>query len=319
MQKKKILITGGAGFIGSEFVRQMCDNGNYLITVVDSLTYAGNINNLSTVMESINFKKIDIRNSKDVDNLFKEENFEIVVNLAAESHVDNSIKQPAIFLETNIIGTQNLLDASVRSGRPLFVQISTDEVYGSISGDFASEVYPLKPSSPYSASKAGADLIVAAYGKTYDLSYNIIRSVNNYGPNQYPEKLIPLFINRILENQTVPIYGTGKNVREWIHVSDFSRAIIKILENDKRNEVYNVSTGTFKTNLEVTKFIIKTLNRSLDLITYVEDRPGHDFRYALNCEKIKYETKWKPIVPFEEGLTKTINWYRDLYSMEKSK
>ena len=319
MQKKKILITGGAGFIGSEFVRQMCDNGNYLITVVDSLTYAGNINNLSTVMESINFKKIDIRNSKDVDNLFKEENFEIVVNLAAESHVDNSIKQPAIFLETNIIGTQNLLDASVRSGRPLFVQISTDEVYGSISGDFASEVYPLKPSSPYSASKAGADLIVAAYGKTYDLSYNIIRSVNNYGPNQYPEKLIPFFINRILENQTVPIYGTGKNVREWIHVSDFSRAIIKILENDKRNEVYNVSTGTFKTNLEVTKFIIKTLNRSLDLITYVEDRPGHDFRYALNCEKIKYETKWKPNVPFEEGLTKTINWYRDLYSMETSK
>lgn len=318
MQKKKVLITGGAGFIGSEFVRQMCENGNYQITVVDCLTYAGNVNNLSKVIESINFEKIDIRNKKDVNKLFEEENFEIVVNLAAESHVDNSIKQPAIFLETNIIGTQNLLDASVRNGRPLFVQISTDEVYGSISGDFASEVYPLKPSSPYSASKAGADLIVAAYGKTYDLSYNIIRSVNNYGPHQYPEKLIPFFINRILENQTVPIYGTGMNVREWIHVSDFSRAIIKIIENDNRNEVYNVSTGTFKTNLEVTKFIIKALNRSLDLITYVEDRPGHDFRYALNCEKIKYETKWKPLVQFEQGLTETINWYRDLYAIERS-
>jgi dTDP-glucose 4,6-dehydratase len=319
VHRKEVLVTGGAGFIGSEFVRQLCQDKNYHITVADCLTYAGNIDNLSAVIESIDFKKIDIRNNSEVQEIFKNKKFEIVINLAAESHVDNSIITPAIFLETNILGTQNLLDASVRNGLPLFVQISTDEVYGSISTNFASEVDPLNPSSPYSASKAAADLIVASYGKTYNLPYNIIRSVNNYGPFQYPEKLIPFFINRILENKSVPIYGTGKNVREWIHVSDFARAIIEVMENARRNEVFNVASGVFKTNLEVTEFLINTLNRSMDLITYVEDRPGHDFRYALNSEKIRKEIEWLPKVSFEEGLVQTINWYRDLRNREKLK
>ena len=307
----RILITGAAGFIGSEFLLQIVANQDYEITVVDSLTYAGRLQNIQGVKDEIDFQRIDIRERDQIENLFKKSNFEKVIHFAAESHVDNSISNPRIFLETNIFGTQNLLEMSIKYKVSEFLHVSTDEVYGSLSEGFAREENAFNPASAYSASKASAEHFVNAARHTFNLNTKIVRCSNNYGPRQYPEKLIPFFVGRLIEGKNVPIYGTGGNIREWLHVSDCASAIISVLVSEKTNEIYNISSGQFHTNLEVTKMILTNFGFGEERIDFIEDRKGHDFRYAINHQKITEDLGWNPQIDFLTGLTETIEWYRD--------
>lgn len=303
----KILITGGAGFIGSEMVRQLVGLGHD-VTVIDSLTYAGNMRSLESVRKEIKFLHIDIRNAVDLAEAFAKGDFEAVVNFAAETHVDNSIKEPGIFLETNILGTFNLLELA-RKYQFRFLQVSTDEVYGSIREGFFTEDDKLDPSSPYSASKASAELLMQAYIKTYSIQALGVRCSNNYGHFQHYEKLIPAFISKISNGEKVPVYGDGTNVREWIHVADSVAGIIKVLESGKVGEFYNISSGEFQENLYVTRKILEYFGYGDEKIDFVEDRLGHDFRYAIDSSKIKNQLGWKPQITFEDGLKLTIDWY----------
>ncbi|WP_372995851.1 dTDP-glucose 4,6-dehydratase [Lutispora sp.] len=324
---KNILVTGGAGFIGSNFIRHMLEkHQEYKIINVDVLTYAGNLENLKGIANEQNYKfiKADIRDRKKIDDIFTTYNITTVVNFAAESHVDRSIEEPEVFLTTNIIGTQVLLDTAkkywkvnpddkyCKQYKPgvKFLQISTDEVYGALgsTGMFV-EAMPLLPNSPYSASKASADLIVRAYHETYGMPVNITRCSNNYGPYQFPEKLIPLMINNCINNKDLPVYGDGMQVRDWLHVSDHCSAIDTVLHKGADGEIYNIGGNNEKTNIEIVKLIIKTLGKSEELIKYVKDRPGHDRRYAIDNSKITSQLGWAPAYTFEEGMKETIEWY----------
>ena len=314
----KILVTGGAGFIGSNFVYYMLDKYlNYEIICLDALTYAGNLETLKDIENNPNFKfvKGNISDRDFIFELFKNEQFDIVVNFAAESHVDRSIINPGIFLETNIMGTQVLMDASREYNVKRYHQVSTDEVYGDLPLDrpdlFFTENTPIHTSSPYSASKASADLLVQAYYRTFNLPITISRCSNNYGPYHFPEKLIPLMISRALADEKLPVYGKGENVRDWLHVFDHCSAIDLIIHNGKIGEVYNIGGHNERTNLEVVKVILKDLGKSEDLINYVTDRKGHDLRYAIDPTKIENELGWKPKYNFDSGIKQTIKWYLD--------
>lgn len=314
----KILVTGGAGFIGGNFCHYMVDKyENYTIVALDALTYAGNLETLEPVMNKSNFKfvKGDITDRPFINQLFQEERFDIVVNFAAESHVDRSIENPEVFLKTNILGTQVLMDASMKTGVKRYHQVSTDEVYGDLPLDrldlFFTEETPIHTSSPYSASKAAADLLVQAYNRTFGLPITISRCSNNYGPYHFPEKLIPLMIKNALADQSLPVYGKGENVRDWLHVYDHCTAIDLIIHNGKVGEVYNIGGHNERTNLEVVKTILKELNKPESLIRYVTDRKGHDLRYAIDPTKIEQELGWKPKYNFDTGITQTIKWYLD--------
>lgn len=313
-----IFITGGAGFIGSNFVFHMLETyPDYRIVCLDKLTYAGNLSTLEPVMNKPNFRfvKIDICDRNAIYKLFEEEKPNIVVNFAAESHVDRSIENPEIFLQTNILGTQVLMDACRKYGVNRYHQVSTDEVYGDLPIDrhdlFFSESTPLNPSSPYSASKASADFLVHAYHRTFGVPTTISRCSNNYGPYHFPEKLIPLIISRALNDESLPVYGNGENVRDWLHVEDHCLAIDLIIHKGKVGEVYNVGGHNERTNLEVVKVILKTLDKPESLITYVKDRPGHDLRYAIDPTKLENELGWKPKYNFDDGIAMTIQWYLD--------
>ncbi|QSQ07950.1 dTDP-glucose 4,6-dehydratase 2 [Koleobacter methoxysyntrophicus] len=313
-----ILVTGGAGFIGSNFIYYMLEKyKDYRIVCLDKLTYAGNLSTLKKAFENPNFRfvKGDIADREFVFNLFEEEKFDVVVNFAAESHVDRSIEDPGIFLKTNVMGTQVLMDASREFGVKRFHQVSTDEVYGDLPLDrpdlFFTEETPIHTSSPYSASKAAADLLALGYYRTYKLPVTISRCSNNYGPYHFPEKLIPLMIIRALNDQSLPVYGDGKNVRDWLYVEDHCLAIDLIIHSGRVGEVYNIGGHNERTNLEVVKTILKELGKSEKLITYVKDRPGHDLRYAIDPTKIKNELGWEPKTGFEDGIKKTIKWYLD--------
>ncbi|MFR2987712.1 MAG: dTDP-glucose 4,6-dehydratase [Faecalibacillus sp.] len=312
----KIVVTGGAGFIGSNFIYYMLDKyKDYKIICIDKLTYAGNLSTLSEAMKNQNFKfiKADICDIEKIDTVFKEEEPNIVVNFAAESHVDRSIANPEVFLETNIRGTSVLLECCKKYNVKRYHQISTDEVYGDLPLDRPdlsfTEKSPLRPSSPYSVSKTSADLLVLSYFRTYKLPVTISRCSNNYGPYHFPEKLIPLIIIKALKNQRLPIYGDGKNVRDWIYVKDHCKAIDLILHKGKIGEVYNVGGNSEKSNLEVVKTILNILGKSEKLIEFVPDRLGHDRRYAINDYKIESELGFKRDVTFEQGIEKTINWF----------
>ena len=312
----KMLVTGGAGFIGSNFLHYMVNKyPDYQIVCLDDLTYAGNYNNLKPIINKSNFKfvKGNITDKDFVEDLFEKEKFDVVINFAAESHVDNSIKNPQIFLTTNIIGTQVLMDASLRNGVKRFHQISTDEVYGDLPLDrpdlLFTENTPIHTSSPYSSSKAGADLLVGAYYRTYGLPITITRCSNNYGPYQFPEKLIPVVISKALNNESIPVYGKGENVRDWIHVYDHNVGIDLVIHHGKIGEVYNLGGHSEKTNLDVVKTILKYLGKSEDLITFVTDRPGHDLRYAINSDKAEKELGWSRKYTFDEGIKETVDWY----------
>ncbi len=307
----RILITGAAGFIGSEFLNQIVRNCDYEVTVVDSLTYAGRLQNIEEVRNEIDFRRIDIRDRDEIENLFTKSNFEKVIHFAAESHVDKSISNPSIFLETNIYGTQNLLEMSIKSNVSEFLHVSTDEVYGSLSEGFAKEDHAFNPTSAYSASKAAAEHFVNAARHTFNLNTKIVRCSNNYGPRQYPEKLIPFFVSKLIAGKNVPIYGTGENIREWLHVRDCAAGIISVLESKKTNEIYNISSGQFHTNLEVTRMILANFGLGEERIDYIEDRKGHDFRYAIDRQKISGDLGWNPQIDFFSGLADTIEWYRD--------
>ncbi|MDI6903116.1 MAG: dTDP-glucose 4,6-dehydratase [Methanocellales archaeon] len=303
----KILITGGAGFIGSNFVRYMLENHDYEIVVLDKLTYAGRMENLQDVMDRITFIEGDICNREDVE---KAGNCDVIFNFAAETHVDRSIIDAGIFVKTDVVGTYNLLEYARRYDVERYIQISTDEVYGSIEKGSFKEDDILDPSSPYSASKAGADLLTVAYYKTYGLPILITRSSNNFGPCQHPEKLIPILILNALQDKPLPIYGDGLNVRDWIYVLDNCEAIDLVFREGKIGEIYNIGAGNERTNIEVANIILKELHKPNSLIKLVKDRPGHDKRYSLNCEKIK-KLGWKPKYQFENALRETIAWYKE--------
>ena len=316
MMDKKILVTGGAGFIGGNFVHYMVDKyPNYMIVNLDALTYAGNLETCQPVEGKPNYKfvKGDIADRDFIFDLFEKEKFDIVVNFAAESHVDRSVTDPEIFIKTNVLGTQVLMDASRAYGVERYHQVSTDEVYGDLPLDrpdlLFTEETPLHTSSPYSASKASADLLVFAYHRTFGLPITISRCSNNYGPYHFPEKLIPLMISRALNDEQLPVYGNGENVRDWLHVYDHCAAIDLILHKGKVGEVYNVGGHNERTNLEVVKTILKALNKPESLITYVKDRPGHDLRYAIDPQKLENELGWKPTYNFDTGIQQTIEWY----------
>lgn len=312
----KIIVTGGAGFIGGNFVHYMLkEHPEYQIICLDKLTYAGNMETLEPVMDNPNFTfvKADIADRDAVYALFEKEKPDVVVNFAAESHVDRSITDPEIFLQTNIIGTGVLLDACRIYGIKRYHQVSTDEVYGDLPLDrpdlFFTEETPLHTSSPYSASKASADLLVMAYHRTYGLPTTISRCSNNYGPYHFPEKLIPLMIANALNDKPLPVYGKGENVRDWLYVEDHCRAIDMIIHKGRVGEVYNIGGHNERTNLQVVKTVLKELGKSEDLITYVTDRPGHDRRYAIDPAKIHAELGWEPLTLFDEGIKKTVKWY----------
>lgn len=316
MMSKTIIITGGAGFIGSNFIFHMLQSHpDYRLICLDKLTYAGNLSTLAPVMDKPNFRfvKMDICDRDAVYGLFEEEHPDVVVNFAAESHVDRSIENPTIFLETNIIGTSVLMDACRKYGIERYHQVSTDEVYGDLPLDrpdlFFTESTPLHTSSPYSSSKAGADLLVMAYHRTYGLPVTISRCSNNYGPYQFPEKLIPLMINNALNDKPLPVYGDGKNVRDWLYVEDHCKAIDFILEHGKVGEVYNIGGHNEMANIDIVKLICKELGKPESLIHYVTDRKGHDRRYAIDPAKIHSELGWLPETKFADGIVKTIHWY----------
>lgn len=308
---KKYLVTGGYGFIGSNFIRYILrDYPEVSVTNLDLLTYAGNPANLADLKGNKRYKFVrgDITDKSLVNRLVKR-GFDVVINFAAESHVDRSIYSPGDFIRTNIMGTQILLDAAMKYEVPRFIQVSTDEVYGSIDSGAFNENSSLHPSSPYSASKAAADLLIKAYEKTHGYKAMITRSTNNYGPYQFPEKVIPLFITNALENKSLPLYGDGLNVRDWIHVEDHCQALDTVIQKGIPGELYNIGGLDERTNREITGLILKELGKSDTLIKYVKDRPGHDRRYALDITKIKRELGWEPRYRFNEGIKKTIDWY----------
>ncbi len=315
---KTILVTGGAGFIGGNFVYYMLrKHTDYRIVVLDALTYAGNLSTLAKAMKNPNFAfvKADIRDKEQVEEVFEEFQPDIVVNFAAESHVDRSIEDPGIFLQTNVLGTQNLMDASLKYGVKRYHQVSTDEVYGDLPLDrpdlFFTEETNLHTSSPYSASKAGADLLVQAYMRTFQLPATISRCSNNYGPFHFPEKLIPLTIINALHDKPLPVYGDGLNVRDWLYVEDHCKAIDMIIHADCEGEVFNVGGHNEMSNIEIVKLILKELGKPESLIKFVPDRKGHDRRYAIDPTKIKTRLGWEPETKFENGIVKTIQWYLD--------
>lgn len=311
-----IIVTGGAGFIGGNFMHYMVNKyPNDNIICIDSLTYAGNMETLEPIKDKPNYKfyKVDITDRKSIYEIFEKEKPDYCINFAAESHVDRSVENPEIFLKTNILGTQVLMDACRKYGIKRYHQVSTDEVYGDLPLERLDlqfdETYPIKTSSPYSASKASADLLVMAYHRTFKLPCTISRCSNNYGPYHFPEKLIPLMISRALNDEKLPVYGEGKNVRDWLYVEDHCRAIDMIVRGGRDGEVYNVGGHEEKANIDIVKLILKKLNKPESLIEFVKDRPGHDLRYAMNPAKLEKELGWKPSVTFEEGIDKTIAWY----------
>ncbi|CAN7184237.1 dTDP-glucose 4,6-dehydratase [Rossellomorea sp. LjRoot5] len=316
MCRQKVLVTGGAGFIGGNFVHYIVNKyPQYDIYNLDLLTYAGDLTKHSNIEKEDNyfFVKADIADRKAIMSLFFKEKFDFVIHFAAESHVDRSITQPEIFIRTNVLGTQILLDAAKEHKVSKFVHVSTDEVYGELDFDpttFFTEETPLKPNSPYSASKASSDLLVRAYHETYGLPVNITRCSNNYGPYHFPEKLIPLTISRVLNDQTVPVYGDGENIRDWLHVLDHCKAIDLVMHKGVNGEVYNVGGRNERNNLDVVKTIINTLEKSEELIEFVTDRLGHDKRYAIDPSKLE-KLGWKPEFNFETGIAHTIKWYLD--------
>ena len=308
----KLLVTGGAGFIGSNFVIYMLNRyPDYKIVNVDALTYAGNLENLTDIQDNPNYRfvRADIADVQAMEQLFSE-GVDVVVNFAAESHVDRSILEPEIFVKTNVLGTQVLLDAAKKHGVTKFVQVSTDEVYGTLgeTGLF-SETTPLTPNSPYSASKAGGDLLVRAYHETFGLPVNITRCSNNYGPYQFPEKLIPLMIANALNDKQLPIYGDGLNIRDWLYVEDHCSAIDLVIHKGSNGEIYNVGGNNERTNIHIVRTILEQLGKPESLIKYVEDRLGHDRRYGIDATKITAELGWKPKHTFETGIEETISWY----------
>ena len=312
----KFLITGGAGFIGSNYLHFVVNEyPEDKFVCLDALTYAGNYNNLKPILDKENFKfvKGNIADEEFVEKLFDEEGFDYVINFAAESHVDNSIKNPGIFVETNVCGTRVLLDACKRHEVKRFHQVSTDEVYGDLPLDrkdlLFKETTPINPSSPYSASKASADHLVMAYHRTFKLPVTISRCSNNYGPYQFPEKLIPVVISKALKNESIPVYGKGENVRDWIHVHDHNVGVDMIVRHGRDGEVYNLGGHSERTNLEVVKTILNQMGKSEDLITFVTDRPGHDLRYAIDSEKTENELGWDRTYKFEDGIKETVDWY----------
>ncbi len=320
--KKTILITGAAGFIGSNFLKSIClqptVKSQYDFIILDALTYAGHYPTIQSDIESnahLSFAKIDIADKNEVDKLFNRVVISGVIHFAAESHVDNSIKNPNIFAETNVIGTLNLLNASLKAfdkdSSFRFVHVSTDEVYGTLSetDPAFTEITPIAPNSPYSASKAASDLFVRSYFETFKLPAMITRCSNNYGPYQFPEKLIPLMIKNALANKPLPVYGSGKNIRDWIYVEDHARGIWEVFTKGQAGEVYNFGGNSERRNIDVVKEILKILDKPESLITYVEDRKGHDWRYAIDYSKAQSELGWQPTVTFEEGLKKTVQWY----------
>lgn len=328
-----ILVTGGAGFIGSHFIRYMLNRYNYTIVNLDALTYAGNLDNLIDIDEDshYNFIKGNITDKKLLAQIFQQYNIDAVINFAAETHVDRSIEAPSIFLETNILGTQALLEVSKENwtvdhnvdGQPVylkgkkFVQISTDEVYGALdeTGSFTEET-PLAPNSPYSASKAGADLLVMSYYKTYNLPVNITRCSNNYGPNQYPEKLIPLMIKKCIAGENLPVYGDGMNVRDWLYVEDHCSAIDLVLHRGHKGEIYNIGDSNEKTNLEIVSNILEAFEKDQSCITFVADRLGHDRRYSIDSHKIQEDLNWQPRHQFRDAFAQTIEWYRQYFNLK---
>ena len=315
---KILLVTGGMGFIGSNFIKYLLGlNDDYKIINVDKLTYAGNPENLDGIEKNFpknyKFYKADICDFNKIDGIVKKEKIESIINFAAESHVDRSIYNPAEFCTTNTFGTLTLLNIARKNGIKKYQQVSTDEVYGSL--DFGdppfTEKTPLSPNSPYSASKASADLLVFSYHKTFNLNINITRCSNNYGPYQFPEKLIPLMINNAINNKELPVYGEGINIRDWIYVLDHCTAILEVLLKGKSGEVYNIGGNSETRNIDLVKELLKRLDKPESLITFVKDRPGHDLRYAINHEKITKELGWKPTIKLEDGLKRTIHWYLD--------
>ena len=310
-----LLVTGGAGFIGSNFVKYMLKTyKDYFICNLDKLTYAGNLENLKDVENNKNYKFIkgDIVNLELVNFLISEYKIDSIINFAAESHVDRSILSSEHFIHTNVKGTVNLLECVKINKNIRFVQVSTDEVYGSLgSKGVFTEKTPLMPNSPYSSSKASADLMCRAFTKTFALDILITRCSNNYGPYQFPEKLIPLMINNAINNKELPVYGDGKNIRDWIYVLDHCRAIDMVLHKGKSGEIYNIGANNEKENIEIVKIILEKLNKPYNLIKYVKDRPGHDRRYAIDSSKIRNELDWKPLTDFEEGINSTIIWYQE--------
>ena len=312
----KFLVTGGAGFIGSNYLHYVVNKyPKDKFICIDALTYAGNYNNIKELEKKNNFKfvKGDIRDKNLIEKLFEKEKFDIVVNFAAESHVDNSIKNPNLFADTNVLGTMTLMNACVKYGIKRYHQVSTDEVYGDLPLDRPdlkfNETTPIHTSSPYSASKAGADLQVLAYARTYNLPITISRCSNNYGAYQFPEKLIPVVISKALNNENIPVYGTGENVRDWIHVHDHNVGVDLIIRKGKDGEIYNLGGHSERTNLEVVKTILKQLGKPESLITFVKDRPGHDLRYAIDSTKVEKELGWTRTYTFENGIKETIDWY----------
>jgi dTDP-glucose 4,6-dehydratase len=308
----KLLVTGGAGFIGSNFIHYfLAKYPDSSIINFDKLTYAGNLENLASIQGSKNYTFIrgDITNHELLDYVITAYGVNIIVNFAAESHVDRSIANSYEFVKTNILGTQTLLDVALKKGLR-FIQISTDEVYGSLgkTGYFTEDT-PLSPNSPYSASKAGADVLVKAYYETFGLDINITRCSNNYGPYQYPEKLIPLMVINTLKGKPLPIYGNGQNIRDWLHVKDHCSAVDLVIQKGKPGEVYNIGGSNERTNIEIVELIIESLGASKELITYVSDRLGHDYRYAIDSSKIQHTLGWKPEYTFKNGLMETISWY----------
>ncbi len=311
---KKVLVTGGAGFIGSNFLNYVLESrDDWEVVNLDKLTYAGNLENLVAIEDKPNyhFVKGDITNNELVNYLFEKYRFDYVINFAAESHVDRSILGSEVFFKTNVIGTNVLLEASRRFGIEKFLQVSTDEVYGSLgeTGLFTEQT-PLAPNSPYSSSKAGADMMARAFHHTYDLPVVITRCSNNYGPYQFPEKLIPLMIINALHDKELPVYGDGLNVRDWIYVIDHKRAVENVLENGKPGEVYNIGASREMKNIEIVKLILKILGKPESLIKFVKDRPGHDRRYAIDSSKIQKELGWKPAFEFEDAILQTVEWYK---------
>ena len=318
MMPKTILVTGGAGFIGANFIYMLLEERpTWKIICVDALTYAANIHTLCAAMEHENFTfyKEDIRNRDGIFKLFEAEKPDIVVNFAAESHVDRSIADPTVFLETNILGTAVLMDACRKYGVRRFHQVGTDEVYGDLPLDrpdlFFTEETPIRTSSPYSTSKASADLLALAYFRTYGLPVTVSRCSNNYGPYQFPEKLIPLMIGNAMHDKPLPVYGTGVNVRDWLYVKDHCRGILAVLEKGKAGEVYNFGGHNEKKNIDIVKTILRELNKPESLITYVGDRKGHDLRYAIDPSKAARELGWHPTTRFDDGICQTIRWYTE--------
>lgn len=311
---KKILVTGGAGFIGSNFIRLLLnERPQYDVINLDTLTYAGNLSTIADLEKHEQYKFVhgDIADADLVESLFQE-GIDAVVNFAAESHVDRSISDPGVFIRSNIQGVHTLLEAARRHNTKRFLQISTDEVYGELGEEgYFTEQTPIDPSSPYSSSKASGDLLVQAWHHTYGMHTNITRCSNNYGPYQFPEKLIPVIISKALNDESLPVYGDGSNIRDWIHVFDHNRAALAVLEKGTSGRVYNIGSSSEKSNLTLVKLLLDILNKPHSLITFVTDRPGHDWRYAIDSTRIQTELDWKPQFTFEEGIRQTVQWYLD--------